>query len=110
MAKGEVRRAVSKPHKRRLHIKWVERDGQLAVAKIVEPQKPNCFYCGKPSGVTKDHVIPRSMGGQRGENLVNACLQCNHEKADMLLDEYRAKVALAQGIEATDFYFYGERT
>jgi 5-methylcytosine-specific restriction endonuclease McrA len=43
-----------------------------------------CQYCGsRKSGLTVDHVIPRSRGGQHTwENVVAACRRCNHVKAD----------------------------
>ena len=45
-----------------------------------------CQYCGtgKP-GLTVDHVIPRSRGGQSvWENIVAACASCNRRKGDRL--------------------------
>lgn len=45
-----------------------------------------CQYCGerKPAPkLTLDHVIPRSRGGPTSwQNIVTACKQCNHHKAD----------------------------
>jgi 5-methylcytosine-specific restriction endonuclease McrA len=48
-----------------------------------------CQYCGsRKSGLTVDHVIPRSRGGTHAwENCVAACQMCNHRKADRLLSE-----------------------
>ena len=42
-----------------------------------------CQYCGKPSKeLTLDHVTPRVRGGQHTwENVVAACVPCNHRKA-----------------------------
>src|SRR5688572_6908329 len=45
-----------------------------------------CQYCGtgKP-GLTGDHVIPRSRGGQSvWENIVASCAACNRRKGDRL--------------------------
>jgi 5-methylcytosine-specific restriction endonuclease McrA len=45
-----------------------------------------CQYCGsnKP-GLTVDHVIPRSRGGQSvWENIVAACASCNRRKGNRL--------------------------
>ena len=45
-----------------------------------------CQYCGasKP-GLTVDHVIPRSRGGQSiWENIVASCAPCNRRKGDRL--------------------------
>ena len=50
-----------------------------------------CLYCGDylyDSELTRDHVVPVSRGGaDTWENVVTACRECNHRKADMLLDE-----------------------
>jgi len=45
-----------------------------------------CQYCGsKKSGLTVDHVIPRSRGGQSvWENIVAACATCNRRKGNRL--------------------------
>ena len=42
-----------------------------------------CQYCGKPSReLTLDHVLPRHRGGQNTwDNVVAACVRCNHRKA-----------------------------
>jgi 5-methylcytosine-specific restriction endonuclease McrA len=48
-----------------------------------------CQYCGsgKP-GLTVDHVIPRSRGGQSvWENIVAACAACNRRKGNRLPKE-----------------------
>lgn len=45
-----------------------------------------CQYCGQKTPMTDftyDHVRPKSMGGMtKWENIVVACIQCNHRKAD----------------------------
>ena len=50
-----------------------------------------CLYCGDYLWgweLTRDHVIPVSRGGtDTWENVVTACRECNHYKADKLLDE-----------------------
>jgi 5-methylcytosine-specific restriction endonuclease McrA len=45
-----------------------------------------CQYCGaQASGLTVDHVIPRSRGGQSvWENIVASCAPCNRKKGDRL--------------------------
>jgi len=45
-----------------------------------------CQYCGvrlKTTEFTYDHVLPQSRGGKtQWENIVVACIPCNHRKAD----------------------------
>lgn len=45
-----------------------------------------CGYCGgvfARSNLTRDHIIPKSRGGEDSwTNLVTACKGCNHKKAD----------------------------
>lgn len=51
-----------------------------------------CFYCGTTEYLTTDHVIPISRGGTNNQsNLVRACNDCNSDKGDLLLEEYRKK-------------------
>ena len=42
-----------------------------------------CQYCGKSSRqLTLEHIMPRSRGGAHvWENVVSACIPCNHSKA-----------------------------
>ena len=42
-----------------------------------------CLYCGRETRqLTLDHVIPRYRGGAHTwENVVSACMACNHRKA-----------------------------
>jgi len=40
-----------------------------------------CQYCGSPSDLTFDHVVPRSRGGRTTwDNIVAACSPCNLRK------------------------------
>ena len=50
-----------------------------------------CQYCGSQSGgLTVDHVIPRSRGGESvWENIVASCAPCNRKKADLTPREAR---------------------
>jgi 5-methylcytosine-specific restriction endonuclease McrA len=45
-----------------------------------------CQYCGREaSGLTVDHVVPRSRGGQSvWENIVASCAPCNRKKGNRL--------------------------
>ena len=46
-----------------------------------------CQYCGKETrDLTLDHVVPRHRGGAHvWENVVAACIPCNHRKAGHIL-------------------------
>ena len=47
--------------------------------------KFECQYCGSPSELTFDHVIPRSKGGlTKWENVCAACSPCNLRKGNKL--------------------------
>jgi 5-methylcytosine-specific restriction endonuclease McrA len=54
---------------------------------------PFCAYCRKEmthETATLDHVIPKCRGGSnKSSNLVLACWECNQEKADKIIKEYR---------------------
>jgi 5-methylcytosine-specific restriction endonuclease McrA len=54
-----------------------------------------CVYCGCSNQriLTLDHVVPQSKGGKDSwSNLVTACRPCNHEKADLTLEEYGKEI------------------
>jgi len=47
--------------------------------------KFECQYCGSPSELTFDHVVPRSKGGTTTwENVCAACSPCNLKKGNKL--------------------------
>ncbi|MEO9969405.1 MAG: HNH endonuclease [Hyphomonadaceae bacterium] len=49
-----------------------------------------CAYCGEPSELTFDHVIPRSKGGRTSwTNIVAACSPCNLRKGGRMPNEAR---------------------
>lgn len=47
-----------------------------------------CYYCDKMmfvKGKTKDHIIPRMLGGtNHDKNKVKACVECNSLKANFM--------------------------
>ena len=55
-----------------------------------------CMYCGHQFGnskLTRDHVMPVSRGGpNKWENVVAACVSCNHKKADRTPEEAGLKL------------------
>ena len=54
-----------------------------------------CQYCGlETRSLTLDHIIPRSRGGPHSwENVVSACIPCNHRKAGMLPSAAKMQLA-----------------
>lgn len=74
-------------YRQRLRFEVLRRDGFA------------CRYCGRtPSDgakLTVDHIIPKSKGGEYvAENLITACEQCNHAKADILLEPPELKAVM----------------
>jgi 5-methylcytosine-specific restriction endonuclease McrA len=60
--------------------RWRHRRGCTKAA--VKARDRMCGYCGG-SAETVDHIVPRSRGGTlTWDNVVAACLRCNHRKAD----------------------------
>jgi len=55
-----------------------------------------CWYCGiqlEPEKLTKDHVFPRSKGGDNDmDNIIMVCKTCNSSKGDMDLFEWYATI------------------
>lgn len=76
-----------------------------------------CFYCGvqmverhKQLRPTRDHVIPKSRGGQNSVgNKVWCCNRCNTDKRNLMLAEYRLIIAARRGIETDQVKFFGEK-
>jgi 5-methylcytosine-specific restriction endonuclease McrA len=56
---------------------------KLSKKEIFMRDRHTCQYCGeKRKDLTLDHVVPRRQGGkQTWENIVSACIPCNHKKA-----------------------------
>ena len=56
---------------------------RLSRREVFYRDKYTCQYCGRETkGLTLDHVIPRYRGGAHTwENVVGACIPCNHRKA-----------------------------
>ena len=66
---------------------YVRREVRLSRRNIFERDKHVCQYCHKrfsKSELTIDHVLPRSRGGaDTWQNLVLACVKCNHKKSNL---------------------------
>ena len=56
---------------------------RLSRREIFARDRDACQYCGRESkNLTLDHVTPRFRGGSHSwENVVTACISCNHRKA-----------------------------
>jgi 5-methylcytosine-specific restriction endonuclease McrA len=60
----------------------------LSRKNILRRDGHQCQYCGVRTGLTVDHIIPKSRGGEDSwENLTAACLRCNNRKGDRTPEE-----------------------
>ena len=82
-----VIRLMSYIHKP-IHPKKISRQG------VLSRDKNTCQYCGMSSeSLTLDHIIPKSRGGKHTwENVVAACIKCNHKKAGSTPQEAKMKL------------------
>jgi len=57
--------------------------------KIFEAWQKRCVYCGKEA-TTLDHLIPRTSpeSSEGINNLIPACLRCNQNKGDQVMEEW----------------------
>ena len=73
---------------------------QLTQRNLFTRDKYVCQYCGRHKSqlkdrefLTRDHVIPKDMGGRdRWDNVVTACSSCNNKKANRPLKETSLKL------------------
>lgn len=65
------------------------RQVRLTKFEVFNRDRFTCQYCGrKTTQLTLDHVIPRHRGGEHSwENIVTACIPCNHRKAGKTPEE-----------------------
>src|SRR6476469_9831016 len=64
-----------------IYIPFDRLNGPPRVSKrgVLIRDKRICAYCDADNATTIDHVFPRSRGGKNTwQNLVAACLKCNH--------------------------------
>jgi 5-methylcytosine-specific restriction endonuclease McrA len=70
-------------------INWSRRN-------LYKRDKYKCQYCNvkyPSSGLSIDHIVPRSRGGRTSwENCVSSCVDCNAKKADRSLKESGMKL------------------
>jgi 5-methylcytosine-specific restriction endonuclease McrA len=73
-----------RPHKNHRVVKFSR-------VNIFTRDKHSCQYCGKKcrsDELTFDHVIPIAKGGRKTwENIVTACIRCNHDKSGRTPEE-----------------------
>ena len=64
-------------------IKRPHRQPKLSRIEVFNRDQYTCQYCGKQTHqLTLDHVTPRHRDGEHTwENVVSACVSCNHKKA-----------------------------
>ena len=75
--------------------------------------KFTCQYCGTETrSLTLDHIIPRSRGGPHNwENVVSACIPCNHMKAGATPREARMMLLRRPEAPRPDpYYMFHNRT
>jgi len=66
-----------------VYIKPFYRPIKLTRQELFNRDRQKCQYCGKGTDkLTLDHVVPKSRGGKyTWDNIVSACITCNHKKA-----------------------------
>lgn len=63
----------------------------LGLKKKKAPLHGVCAYCGEFARLTKDHVVPKALGGSRGpENIAYVCIRCNESKSCMMMKDWLA--------------------
>ncbi|MBF8266582.1 MAG: endonuclease [Dehalococcoidia bacterium] len=67
---------------------------RLSRKEVFLRDKHTCRYCGRETKqLTLDHVMPRYRGGAHSwENVVSACVSCNHRKAGRTPEEAGIKL------------------
>lgn len=58
------------------------------ILRVYEYFDYECAYCGNEAE-SIDHIIPRHKGGDNSpNNLVSACIDCNHQKGTKPLEDW----------------------
>jgi hypothetical protein len=47
-----------------------------------------CAYCGREAKLTRDHIIPKSMGYDFKYNMAEVCYSCNSRKGSQTLGQW----------------------
>lgn len=77
------------------HVRRLLRGRKLTRREVLLRDRYTCQYCGKVTkDLTLDHVTPRHRGGRHSwDNIVAACIACNHRKAGRTPQEARMQLA-----------------
>lgn len=85
--------AVAKSERGLKHMAISPRLPSRSNAMLFARDRYLCAYCGEtfvPSKLTRDHVIPRHLGGQdTWTNCVSACWECNQRKGGKLPKDFK---------------------
>lgn len=75
-----------------VRMSWLEGMPKYSKKRLFIRDNYKCAYCGGPA-TTKDHVKPKSKGGEDSwENLVAACFKCNSKKGNRFLKDSGMKL------------------
>ena len=72
-----------------------------------------CQYCGvEIKSLTLDHVVPRSRNGSHSwENVVTACIPCNHRKAGLTCREANMRLRREPKMpQPNPYYIFHQRS
>ena len=80
---------------------------RLTRREVFNRDRQTCQYCGDTArDLTLDHVLPRSRGGANSwENVVSACVRCNHRKAGRTPREARMRLRREPGPPSPNPYY-----
>lgn len=94
-----------KPKKPKVPKRKTKRPGN--VVNRFAQQNGKCYYCDcqmllersgpviPPNYATRDHIIPRSLGGKGlHKNIILACQQCNSTRGSMPFEEFKEMMQL----------------
>ena len=91
MKNGDRSRIWSTEHRNTSKEIMTQKISDKKLKKIFEKTKGHCAYCGNKLITWEvEHTIPRTKGGgDKIENLLPSCLQCNRKKKSKTLTEFR---------------------
>jgi 5-methylcytosine-specific restriction endonuclease McrA len=80
---------------------------RLTRREVFNRDRQICQYCGDTArDLTLDHVLPRSRGGGNSwENVVSACVRCNHRKAGRTPREANMRLLREPGPPSPNPYY-----